>query len=226
MTRRFYREILAPNFRPDELIGEDTMVAALTAIGSQVVGTMAVSSKGDLVGGFVAEWFGTSRVLLLSYLAIPPTLRSQGIGSRLAEEAGPGLVARFDPLLALAEVEDPRWYPADDNFGDAWARLRLYERFGGQALPLDYFQPALVPGQARVPHLLLLSFFAHPDAMVAPGHVDGRIVEQFLRDYFSGCEGVGIDAQLEGLLDACRTAGGLALSDPSEYVAAPLDPFA
>jgi GNAT superfamily N-acetyltransferase len=224
LTRRFYREILSLYFRPDELMPEDDLVAALTEAGGATVGTMAISADGEMLGGFVSEWYATSRVLLLSYLAIPPERRGQGIGSRLAEVAAPALLSRFDPLLVLAEVEDPRWYHADHNFGDAWARLRLYQRMGAQALPLDYFQPALAAGQARVPHLLLLSFYVHADALVRPGHVDGGIVERFLREYFAGCEGDAVDAPLEALLGACGTVGGLALATPSDYVAAPVEP--
>jgi GNAT superfamily N-acetyltransferase len=220
LTRRFYHEVMVPNFRPDELPAEDVLVTALTE-GRDTVGMIATGPGGEPLGGFVAEWYGASRVLLLSYLAVPPQLRGLGLGTRLAQAAGSAWLQRFDPLLVLGEVEDPRFYEVDPNFGDAWARLRLYERLGGQALPLDYFQPALAPGRARVLHMLLLCFLVQPAALVAPGRLAGPIIEQFLRDYFGACEGGSPDPQLQGLLDACGETEGLALIAPSVRVASP-----
>jgi len=99
------------------------------------------------------------------------------------------------------------------EFGDAIARMRLYERFGARTLPVPYSQPALRPGSARVPHLLLMVFAADPRARLATGRVDGRVVSRFLTEYFASAEGSARpdDTELEAMLRACSEPGGLPL---------------
>lgn len=221
LTRRFYREVMAECFGPDELIAEDALVDGVADAGSGLVGIIAVEADGIPRAGFVAEWFAGARVLRLRYLAVQPGLRRQGIGSRLAQVAVPSWTQRFDPLLMLGEVEDPRFFDPGRHFGDGWARLRLYGRFSGRVVALDYVQPALRPGRERVEHLLLMSFFTNPGALVAPGVLDGAVLEPFLRAYFERCGDSTEDPQAAELLAACRTPEGLRLVAPFDYVGPP-----
>lgn len=223
LTTQLYREVLSPSFRPGELEQEDALVAGLTTAGGNSIGAMATSADGEILGGLVAQWFGTSRVLLATNLAIRPELRGRGLGSRLMEFAVPRWIRRFDPRLVLAEIEDPRWYEGDHEHGDPRARMLLYERLGGRALPIDHFLPALTPGSSRVLHLLLLCFFARGDVVLSPGHVDGAAVEGFLAEYFSTYEGDFVDGPRRALMESCRVAGGLALIRPSDLVTAGRD---
>ena len=204
----FYRTVLGPNFRPDELISEEELIRGVREGVTRA--SAACAADGTILGGAVGDWFGRSRVQLLSYIAVRPGLRGQGIGSTLLTEAVRAWTAEFEPLLIVGEVEDPR-YHHDTEFGDVSARVRLYERFGARALPLPYAQPALKPNGRRVPHLMLMVFTAEASAYLSDGHVDGDIVERFLREYFEAYEGPGLpgDDELAALLAACRVPGGL-----------------
>jgi GNAT superfamily N-acetyltransferase len=204
----FYRTVLVHNFRPDELISEEELNRGVREGETRVLATYA--PDGTILGGAVGDWFGSSRVQLLSYIAVRPGLRGQGLGSTLLTEAVRAWTAEFEPLLIVGEVEDPR-YHHDTEFGDASARVRLYERLGARALPLPYAQPALKPNGRRVPHLMLMVFAGEASAYLSDGHVDGNIIERFLREYFEACEGPALpgDDELTALLAACRVSGGL-----------------
>jgi GNAT superfamily N-acetyltransferase len=213
----FYRAVLAPHFRDDELERPESFAAGLRGGGSAALAALA--GDGAIVGGAVTDWFPRSQVLLLSYLAVLPGYRSAGIGSRLmavvrgedpAGRAGGGTDPR--PPLIVAEVEDPRHYPSDPVMGDPHARVRFYERLGGRTLPVPYAQPALGPGRSRVPHLLLMVLGG---SMAPPGtpRVGGEPVAAFLREYFEGCEGPlsPDDGGLQALLAAWGQPAGLPL---------------
>lgn len=217
--RHFYREILQRNFRPDELIEEEKFVADLCSPESGALAVIATSINGDLLGGFVADWYPRSRVLLLSYLAVKSELREHGLGLQLIEQAALTWIERCAPLLVVGEVEDPRHYASDQQYGDSWARLRLYERFGAKVLPLSYFQPALAPGKSRVRHMMLMTFWLNKQAFRAPGRVDGVIIEQFLEEYFVGCEGQADDQEIRRLRLETHVHGGLQLVAISAYLA-------
>jgi hypothetical protein len=100
------------------------------------------------------------------------------------------------------------------------ARVRFYERHGGRALPLPYLQPALGPGSARVPGLMLMAFGNEVPGM-APT-VDGQHVASFLMEYFEEFEGAVRpgDTELELLLAACGRPGGLPLLTVDELPSA------
>jgi GNAT superfamily N-acetyltransferase len=206
----FYRSVLLPNFRPDELVTEDELISSLRSGSCRI--TIAQDAGGAVIGGIVGDWFPDSRVQLLSYIAVHPGVRGQGVGTSLLNTAIAGWVADLAPLLVIGEVEDPRHYHGTE-FGDPVARVRLYERFGARSLPVSYSQPALRSGSARVPHLLLMVFAADPAARIAAGRVDGRIVGRFLTEYFAATEGPVCpdDSELEAILRACSEPGGLPL---------------
>jgi len=205
-----YGSVLLPNFRPDEMITEDDLVSSLRSGNCRI--TIAQDAGGAVIGGIVGDWFPGSRVQLLSYIAVRPGVRGQGVGTSLLTTGISGWVADLAPLLVIGEVEDPRHYHGTE-FGDAIARMRLYERFGARTLPVPYSQPALRPGSARVPHLLLMVFAADPRARLATGRVDGRVVSRFLTEYFASAEGPARpdDTELEAMLRACSEPGGLPL---------------
>lgn len=211
------REVLVPNFRADEMEDEASLVAGLRSGTTHV--TVARSAAGRVVGGVVGDWFAASRVMLLSYIATLPGLRGGGIGTRLLATAMAAWSTQREPLLVVAEVEDPRHYH-DTTFGDPRARLRFYDRLGARTLRLPYFQPALGVDRGRVPHLLLMVVGGR--AMDAdPMSVDGTVVERFLTEYLEVCEGPVADDDLVArrLLDSCRAPGGLPLLGVGELPA-------
>ncbi|MBC6460008.1 GNAT family N-acetyltransferase [Actinomadura sp. HBU206391] len=178
---RFYRDVMEPSFRPDELTGFDLMRTAYQTPLPGAQGTLAMRS-GEPVAGALGEFDSVSGIMLLAYLAVRADLRGQGIGSALLAHVLPRWRAANDPVAILAEVEDPRSY-APGPYGDPVARLRMYGRTGWRLLPLPYFQPALRPGLARV-HGMLLICFAAEDAVVP---VDDLLA--FTDGYMRSCEG-------------------------------------
>ncbi|TCC34011.1 hypothetical protein [Kribbella speibonae] len=217
---RLYDEVLNPSFPVDELEPRDQLLPRLAQEDSGVCCRVAVDADGRGVAAIIADIYPAARVLLLAYLAVRSDLRDRGIGSGLARDAVPGWIARYQPALAVAEVEDPR-FNADSEaagYGDADLRMQLYDGFGGLILPVPYVQPALTAGAERVRNLLLMVFHAAPE--VCHGQrLDPELLVRFLTDYFTVCEGsTPVDAEFTELLDACKRVDGIPLMKPSEYL--------
>jgi GNAT superfamily N-acetyltransferase len=181
-----YSTILVPSFRPDELEPLAAIEQALTKEPCSKDVLAAMDGDSQVLGVAIGEWDEQSRVYLLSYLAVRPGLRSQGVGTRLMHDIEQRWQRR-DALFVLAEVDDPQVYPASD-VGDPVARLRFYERFGARVLDLAYTQPPVRPGGAPVPGMLLLVFAVRPAALVAtsPPMLDAAVLASFMRGY-AGC---------------------------------------
>jgi hypothetical protein len=217
---RLYDEVLNPSFPVDELMPRDKLLPRLAQEDSGVCCRVVLDPAGRVVAAIIADIYQGSRVLLLSYLAVVSELRDRGVGTGLASDAVPRWIARYQPALAVAEVEDPRRHVAGDSvgYGDADARMRLYDGLGGLILPVPYVQPALTAGADRVRNLLLMVFHAAPE--VCPDRLlDPELLVRFLTDYFTACEGkTPVDAEFTALLDACNRPGGIPLVKPSEYL--------
>jgi GNAT superfamily N-acetyltransferase len=207
---RFYREILVPNFRPDEMFAEDMF---MTAQFSEAVRTiLAWDDKIGLVGGLTGHWYPTCRVFLVDYLVVRPEFRGRGIGSALLRHGSKQWSCELSPVLILGEVEDPRQY-SDTGFGNPSLRFRFYGRLGARVLQLPYFQPALGPSGSRVRGLLLMVFSAQPDAYTGSTTIAGEPLDCFIRQYVTECEGCleKEDAELQRLLTPCRITDGVPL---------------
>jgi predicted N-acetyltransferase YhbS len=211
----FYGRVLAPNFPADELETSENIAEGLKS--GETTALVARNPDGAIVGGAVGDLFPRSGVLLLSYLAVAAGGRGTGIGGLLMRALTDRWSSKYSPPLLVMEVEDPRYHHASPAFGDPVARVRFYERLGVRALPVPYFQPALVPGLQRVPHLMLM-VFGGTDVPPGTDRVDGKLVELFLTEYIEGCEGPvrPDDAPAQRLLAACRRPGGLPLLRVSE----------
>jgi hypothetical protein len=217
---RLYDEVLNPSFPVDELVSRDRLLPRLAKEDSGVCCRVAVDPTGRGVAAVIADTYPAAGVLLLSYLAVLSKLRDRGVGTALASDAVPRWIARYRPALAVAEVEDPRRHVAGDpaGYGDADARMRLYDGLGGLILPLPYVQPALTAGAERVRNLLLMVFHAAPN-VCTDGRLDPELLVRFLTDYFTACEGrTPVDAEFTALLDACKRSEGIPLLKPSEYL--------
>ncbi len=177
VLRKLYRDVLSPMFADNELIGEDEMVASLSAgnFPSETVETPnAASSAGivvldehkDPIACVIGEWFPSSRALLISYLAVAPQARGKGLGTELIARALDQWPRRFSPLLILGEVEDPRFFKDDSIKGNTLDRLRLYERLGAKFADINYFQPSLGPSKPRVRNLLLTVAYIASDCLL------------------------------------------------------------
>ncbi|MFL6112922.1 MAG: GNAT family N-acetyltransferase, partial [Catenulispora sp.] len=139
----FYHDILETSFPAAELVGLDE----IQDIAARDTGSvwLAEDADGAVVGGAVAEWDESVRVVLLGYLAVRPGARGGGIGGPLYAAALESWRERFKPCLVLAEIEDPAAHGGHD-YGDPAARVRFYLHRGSRILDIPYFQPALKPG--------------------------------------------------------------------------------
>jgi GNAT superfamily N-acetyltransferase len=206
----FYEHVLAPHFRAAELVSSDEFSASLKNGGTRAL--LARTGEGVIAGGAVGDWFSRSRVLLLSYLAVPAEGRGMGTGTLLMKALTDLWGTQLNPSLFVMEVEDPRHYDSDGSLGDPEARVRFYERLGARAVPVPYFQPALRPGRPRVRHLVLM-VFGGAEAPPGTRRLDGSTLELFLTEYLESSEGPvrADDTEAQRMLAACRDPGGLPL---------------
>lgn len=210
---RLYDKVIAPSFAPAEREPVERLTSALAA--GSLRGAVAVDSSGDEVGSLFLEWYADIRAALLCYFAVRPDRRGRGIGRQLIKVAAPQWRTELRPHVVYAEAEDPGFHGGVADYGDGDARLRLYAGFGARRLPLRYFLPELMPGQGRLPHLLLLLVEADDSVRPTPDTIRGDAVEAFLSRYFARQEGPPRpdDTDLQSLLDSCR--GDLQLHDLS-----------
>jgi GNAT superfamily N-acetyltransferase len=207
LVRVVYRELLEPAFPACELDGEDELVAHM-ASGLQWMSAVVDGHRPLAVA--VAEWFPSSRVLLLAYLAVREERRSTGIGSLLLSQSCTRWRARARPALMLTELEHPALHQPGTHRGDPADRLRFYARHGARGLDLPYFQP----GTVRVPGMVLTVLRGVPGAARS---VPSAPVRGFLSDYFTREEGaVPADPAAAALFAAARRPEipVLALGDP------------
>lgn len=200
LLHRLYAEVLTPSFPAAEREPVAKLARVLDA--ADLRGAVAVDAAGDPVGALFLEWFGELRLGMLCYFAVRPDLRGRGIGRHLVAAAAPVWRETLQPLLILAEAEDPRAHNGGAaDYGDGVARLRMYDGFGARRLPVHHVLPELMPGEGRLPHLLLLVMESAED------RVRGAVVEEFLRQYYARMEGGPAhedDKQLQELLAECR----------------------
>ena len=186
-----HAQVLRPSFPDDELADLPTLEAMLADGTLRLV--VAHDDEG-LRGAALAEWFPTTGVLLLAYLAIAPGQRGGGVGSVLLDRAIDAGRTELDPWLVVAEVEDPAVHAGSEAHGDPTARLRFYRRHGARIIPLPYAQPAMHPGGPRVPGLLLLALCASGERLTGV-ESDGTWLLPtaplcaFLTEYFTLSEG-------------------------------------
>lgn len=216
---KFYRTILAPSFPPDELIDEQELLDGQRAGMTQTL--LAVHPTGELLGGVVGDWYASSRVLLISYLAVCSGHRGTGIGGLLYRAALDRWSREMSPELILGEVEDTS-RTASAAYGDPVARLRFYAQFGAQVLDMPYFQPALRPGASRVSGLLLVVFAAGPTARRGAHRIDGGIIERFIQEYLEATEGAirADDQELSQVIEPCHLPEGIPVRDIFTVLAA------
>jgi GNAT superfamily N-acetyltransferase len=183
-----YQQILVPSFPPAELVSLDEVQEIADREDASI--WLAEDAEGTVLGGAIAEWDASVRVLLLSYLAVRPGVRGGGIGGALYLAALESWRQRFKPCLIIAEVEDPAVHTGSEDHGDPAARLRFYVNRGSRILDFPYFQPALEPGVERVSGLLLIVLHADPEfAGAGKDTIDAQVVRKYLESYQTQYEG-------------------------------------
>lgn len=133
----------------------------------------------------VAEYYGDSGCVLVSYLAVAPSMQGQGVARHLFDV----LAARIrsgrvsgGPLVhaVFAEVHGPQTSQLDEVM-DPSLRLRILTKLGAVHIPIDYRQPALSPDQMPVDGLWLVAF---PDCVVDPGALTRDRLRNFLSEFY------------------------------------------
>lgn len=109
-----------------------------------------------------------ANAMMISYLAVRSDARAGGIGAKLLDTAMDAWTDDYSPLIILAEVENPRFFSADDQRGDPVRRVRFYEKLAGRVLDIPYFLPPVAEGRPFVFGMLLMAFRI----------ADGELVQQ------------------------------------------------
>lgn len=221
LVDRLHRDVLAVSFSPEELDDADTLARGLRGDGdTDVLVSVAVSGE-QVLGGVVGEMYAREQVLLLSYLAVRPDQRGNGLGMRLMERAATWWSSDRAVRLAIAEVHDPRSWSGVGN-DDPVSRLRFFERVGARVLDLQFVQPAVRAGRARVPGFFLLAF--HVDSTAEVRHdgataVRSDLVSRFVCRYYETAEDVRApyDTQLAHLLEQVEEHPTIRLLPIAEY---------
>ena len=212
MIEAFYHQILQPSFPADALIDLDEL-QGIAAASDKASVWLAEAGDGTILGGAVAEWDESVRVLLLDYLAVRPGIRGGGVGGSLYLAALEAWRERFRPCLVVAEIGDPAVQSVSEGHGDPAARLRFYRNRGSRILDIPYFQPALDPDRVRVSGLLLIVLHADPDFAGADvDSIDGGVVRKFLENYQIQYEGkIATDDQAMAMWRAIDRPEGVRL---------------
>lgn len=160
------RAIYEEAFEPEEKVpfeglwfaarrgGEDPETHFLGLLeGEQLVGT---------------AWFCTfpaERLGYLGYIAIAAADRGKGYGEILLRTVLQQMRDRLmdtsgqPPLAVFWEVRDPADAPDEAERIHRLRRIRFYEKFGAQCLPVDYLCPPVAPGQPEVRFTLMAVTF-------------------------------------------------------------------
>jgi GNAT superfamily N-acetyltransferase len=176
-----YARLLAPTFRPAELMAPHELASMYRAGGSDP--SFVLLRDGTPIAVMLGEWYADRHVLLVSYLAVASNARGQRIGSYLLKSVLPGWYAGSPEVLVVTEVDDPRSWPLQPDGIDPEARLKFYERHGARLLPMRYFQPALRADSPRVFGMFLLRLDESPT-------VPAGVLTKFLTEYFTVSEGI------------------------------------
>ncbi len=129
-------ELMETSFPPDERRNSDGQAALFDDEKYRVYTVKDESGKQIL--GFLAVW-EFENLLYIEHFAVSPTLRGNGIGSRMLAE----LADKTDKKICL-EVELPENETAK-------RRIAFYERNGFKLNKYDYVQPAMEEGKNPVP---------------------------------------------------------------------------
>lgn len=176
-----YTYLLEPNFPPAELVGRAAFNVCYARPSPIYPGVVALRD-GVPVGAAFGERHDSTGIVLLAYLVVAAERRELRLGGRLLARARDEWSAAPGTTAVLAEVEDPGQHK-DEGTGNPTARLRFYARAGARVVPIDYFQPSLLPGLPRVTGMLLLSLVPEQQTLAAAP------LMAFLDDHLTGCEG-------------------------------------
>lgn len=174
-----YTEIYEPAFPLDD--ERESMSAWLNTLsGNNPDSTMTLIIIGEnletetpvLKGISAAYYYNKFDVGILAYNAISPAFRGGGIGRAM-------VTARIKSLLDCAkskggalrgvflECHDPQKIAPDKDSFDPATRLKIFQSWGAQIMPIDYTPPVMAKGLQKNDTLLLLAY-PHPETGAYP----------------------------------------------------------
>lgn len=172
------------------------------------------------IGGFlIVEWYRRSRCGLLTYLAVAPDARQQGLATRLIKQGLDLLIARNEdhrPRAVFAETGNPNSVVRRQAHADTLHpvdRLRTLRQLGAHLVPIKhYVQPKLGIDQQASHDLLLLAFDPSGEKALLGGSetldIDVMVCEDFLTEFYESLgattpdDRAALDAMKSELLQA------------------------
>ncbi len=194
LFRRAYRDVYLPAFPlENERESLEKMEALLKGAVPEVDMVVVIagqnldrSDTADIYAMSVGYYYREAKTGLLAYNAVAPEHRSKGLGRKMVEsriEAMKDLAARDGAALegVLIEVNDPAKIKPEDDSIDPATRIKIFEKWGAQKVPIPYVQPVLEPGGKSCDTLLLMSY------AVDGAHIKPGTLKKFLQSVFYLC---------------------------------------
>ena len=118
---------------------------------------MLVHNPEEPNGFLIFEEYKKSKCALITYAAIKPSERGKGISRLLFEEAF-RILKEKGILASYGEVHNPNMIDPQKDIMNPRQRINIFEKLGGQILPIKYVQPPLGEGLEPSRDFLLLTF--------------------------------------------------------------------
>jgi GNAT superfamily N-acetyltransferase len=148
----------------------------------------------QILGGIAFERYPQSGCGLVTYMAIAPTARRQGLGKQLQRDAALAMFAA-GARAVFGEVNDPRLVGlgVNESIEAMWRRLERNQAWGARVVDTRYVQPALAPGLLRDHGLCLIALASEQPL---PATMPGQIVRDFVAELYAATEGAPPDTGL------------------------------
>jgi GNAT superfamily N-acetyltransferase len=174
--------------------------------------TFMVFSEEDqeLNGGIISDYYPSSGVIHLIYIAIQENKRGTGIARKLILDLLPKAIEQlekekgFSAKVIIFESNIP-WKTEVDSI-DPTLRLKIFGKLGAKFIPIDYVQPALSESRTKVENLFLLSFPL--DRKPFHHTLNTNVLKHFLHEFYIGL-GIEQPEKNEDFLHMCSKINSL-----------------
>lgn len=230
LLKQVYEELYLPNFFvPEEQeemeqyrqrLFEPQMPPPQPITHFLVAGKQLQAKKRRYLHGFIiVELYRASACALITYVAVSPSRRRQGVGKLLVSAARAALARTLEqmapgtgvtqPRAIFAEAHNPHRVDAASEPIDPRERLRTLARLGAQVMPFHYVQPELTPEAGRSRNLLFLTFPSSETRSATPIEVDANVVQQFLHEFYEALQVSNVPHDPDYLAMSAEIAGGV-----------------
>lgn len=204
--RRFYAELLEPNFGrfPEELEDLETFTEALKRSTNTPPYTLHVlllhdEISGKLMAGCAFEFYPKSCCGLLTYIAVQEQFQGRGLGKQLVEAASRELTRVHGQLNAFFLETNSDAVDAERDVLRPAIRRMILGKLGFYCLDFAYVQPPLSPALGKCRDLLLA---VHERYLSSEKLMDARVLLEWVEEFFHVL--MGSDAETDVDLEAIR----------------------